>query len=292
MRQGGIFSSRCKAGKAHNYRIFIYAQYNSFLMNPETAPTPAPKAPTRGGIVRHAGRAARATRSPVTLSIDVGGSGIKAMLLDARGKPISDRERIVTPAAPTPRAVLPVLDDLRARLAGFDRVSVGFPGVVKHGITLVAANLHPKWKNFPLERELEKRWKKPVRVENDAAVQGYGAVKGHGVEMILTFGTGMGSAIFTDGKLCPGLELGHHPWREKTYEDYLGRRGLDKYGKKHWNKRLLEAIEQTAATFNWDHLYLGGGNTKKINFKLPKNVTIVSNADGILGGVALWRAQS
>ena len=124
---------------------------------------------------------------------------------------------------------------------------------------------------------------------NDAAVQGYGAVKGHGAELILTLGTGMGSALFTDGKLCPGLELGHHPWREKTYEDYLGRRGLDKYGKKQWNKRLQEAIEQTAATFNWDHLYLGGGNTKKIIFKLPKNVSIVSNEEGILGGVKLWQ---
>ena len=236
--------------------------------------------------------APRVQLAPVTLSIDMGGSSIKAMLLNARGKPISARERIATPAVPTPRAVLRVLEELRARLAGFDRVSVGFPGVVKHGITYVAINLHPKWANFPLGRELEKRWKKPVRVANDASVQGYGAIKGRGVELVLTLGTGMGSAIFTDGKLCPGLELGHHPWREKTYEDYLGRRGLDKYGKKIWNKRLQEAIEQTAATFNWDHLYLGGGNTKKITFKLPKNVSIVSNEEGILGGVALWRESS
>jgi polyphosphate glucokinase len=245
-----------------------------------TAATPAPKA---------ASHASRATDSPVTLSIDIGGSGIKAMLLDALGKPISARERIVTPAVPTPSAVLRALEELRARLAGFDRVSVGFPGVTKRGVTFNAVNLHPKWANFPLESQLEKRWKKPVRVANDAAVQGYGAIKGLGVELILTFGTGMGSALFTDGKLCPGLELGHHPWREKTYEDYLGRRGLDKYGKKQWNKRLQETIEQTAATFNWDHLYLGGGNTKKIIFKLPKNVSIVSNEEGILGGVKLWR---
>lgn len=228
-------------------------------------------------------------RSPITLAIDIGGSGIKAMLLDARGNPTSERERIPTPAVPTPLKVLRVLDKLRASLGAFDRVSVGFPGVTKRGITYIAVNLNPKWANFPLQRELEKRWKKPVRVANDASVQGYGAIRGHGVEMLLTFGTGMGSAIFTDGKLCPGLELAHHPWREKTYEDYLGRRGLDKYGKKQWNKRLQEAIEQTAATFNWDHLYLGGGNTKKITFKLPKNVSIVSNEDGILGGVKLWR---
>jgi polyphosphate glucokinase len=251
-------------------------------MSPKAAiaAAPTPKA---------ASRASRAGSSPITLSIDIGGSGIKAMLLNARGKPISARERLVTPAVPTPSAVLKALEDLRSRLPGFDRVSVGFPGVIKHGITFVAVNLHPKWANFPLQRELEKRWKKPVRVANDAAVQGYGAIKGRGVELILTFGTGMGSALFTEGKLCPGLELGHHPWREKTYEDYLGRRGLDKYGKKQWNKRLQEAIEQTAATFNWDHLYLGGGNTKKIALKLPKNVSIVSNEEGILGGVALWR---
>jgi len=229
---------------------------------------------------------------PVTLAIDIGGSGIKAMLLSAAGKPFSNRERVVTPDVPTPKAVLKALDILRARLPGFDRVSVGFPGVIRNGVTYLSVNLHPKWAGFPLQRELEKRWRKPVRVANDASVQGYGAVKGHGVELLLTLGTGMGSALFTDGKLSPGLELGHHPWREKTYEDYLGRRGLDKYGKKQWNKRLREVIEQTAATFNWDHLYLGGGNTKKIDFKLPKNVSIVSNRDGIMGGVALWRETS
>jgi polyphosphate glucokinase len=233
--------------------------------------------------------ASRAGSAPITLSIDIGGSGIKAMLLDAQGKPNSARERIATPAVPTPRAVLGALDDLCARLPAFDRVSVGFPGVVKRGVLFTAANLSPKWVNFPLESELEKRWKKPARVANDASVQGYGAIKGTGVELLLTFGTGMGSALFTEGKLCPGLELGHHPWREKTYEDYLGRRGLDKYGKKVWNKRLQEAIEQTAATFNWDYLYLGGGNTKKITLKLPENVSVVSNEEGILGGVKLWQ---
>ena len=237
-------------------------------------------------------RASRALDAPVTLAIDVGGSGIKAMLLDKRGKAHSARERVMTPAVPTPRAVLRAMDELRARLPGFDRVSVGFPGVIKQGITFTAVNLHPLWAGFPLEQELEKRWKKPVRVANDAAVQGYGAIRGQGVELVLTLGTGMGGALFTNGRLCPGLELGHHPWREKTYEDYLGRRGLDKYGKKIWNKRLQEAIEQTAATFNWDHLYLGGGNTKKIDFKLPKNISIVSNEVGILGGVALWASEN
>jgi polyphosphate glucokinase len=233
----------------------------------------------------------RATHSPVTLSIDIGGTGIKAMLLDRRGKPLSERERLLTPAISTPRAVLRVLDQLRERLPGFDRVSVGFPGVIKHGVTTYqAVNLHPYWANFPLQRELEKRWNKPVRVANDAAVQGYGATHGDGVELVLTLGTGLGSSLFTDGHLCPGLELGQQHWRKnKSYEDLLGQCGLKRAGKKRWNKLLQAAIEETRLLFNWDHLYLGGGNARLIDFKLPEGVTVVSNNSGILGGVALWR---
>ena len=230
-----------------------------------------------------------APKSPVTLAVDIGGTGLKAMLLDIAGKPVSERQRIETPSVPSPKAVLPALDELIKPLGKFDRVSVGFPGVTKKGVTYTAVNLHPDWMNFHLQQELEKRWTKPVRVANDASVQGYGAIKGDGVELILTLGTGMGSALFTDGKLCPGLELGHHPWKKKTYEDYLGKRGLEKHGKKEWNKLLQEAIEQTSKTFNWDHLYLGGGNAKKIDLLPPKNVEIVSNEAGLLGGVALWR---
>ena len=247
-------------------------------------------ATTKNQVGSLAGTPASANSNPITMCIDIGGSALKAMLIDVAGQPVSERQRIVTPAVPTPRAVLQVLDELRGALSTFDRVSVGFPGVVKKGVTYTAANLHPLWFGFPFEKELEKRWKKPVRVANDAAVQGYGAIKGDGVELTITLGTGLGSSLFTDGRLCPGLELGHHPWKkDREYEDYLGRRGLDKYGKKHWNKLLQEAIEQTQKLFNWDFLYLGGGNTKKIEFKPGKNVEIVSNEAGLLGGVALWK---
>ena len=249
-------------------------------------PMPPPSSLSKKRASRHSSQSAR---GPVTLAIDIGGSGLKAMLLDPAGHPLSERARVVTPAIPTPRSVLKSLDSLARKLAPFDRVSVGFPGVVKKGVTCTAVNLHPAWMGFHLQKEIEKRWKKPARVANDAAVQGYGAIKGKGVEMVITLGTGMGSSIYSDGRLCPGLELGHHPWRKHTYEDYLGRRGLDRFGKHHWNKLLLLAITQTAHTFNWDHLYLGGGNTKKIAFTLPQDVTIVSNEEGLLGGVALWR---
>lgn len=228
------------------------------------------------------------TKPLITLAVDIGGTGLKMLCLDDTGKPITERVRIPTPIPPTPARLLLGLDRLRKQMPVFDRVSVGFPGVIKHGVTMTAVNLDPKWVGYPLEAALRKRWKKPVRVANDAAVQGLGAVSGRGIEMILTLGTGMGSCIFVDGHMCP-LELGHHPWRKKTYEDYLGLRGLKRHGKKKWNRLVAKAIAQTEATFNWDHLYLGGGNTKLLTMKPRRNITIVSNMDGLLGGVALWR---
>ncbi len=244
------------------------------------APDPAALVPSKPG-------------GPVTLAVDIGGSGLKAMLLDAAGEPLSERLRIVTPEVPTPRAVLVGLDELRRQLPDFDRVSAGFPGIVKRGVTILSVNLHPDWANFPLQDKLAERWGKPVRVGNDADLAGYGAIEGQGVELVLTLGTGLGSALFTNGHLVPGLELSLHPWRKKgmNYEDYLGRRGLDKFGKARWNDFLEAAIRQTETLFNWDHLYLGGGNTKRILFTPAANVSIVSNRAGLLGGVFLWRDQ-
>jgi polyphosphate glucokinase len=147
----------------------------------------------------------RVTSSVITLSIDIGGTGIKMMELDSAGKPITDRIRALTPSNPTPDRVLKLLEQMRAPLPEFDRVSVGFPGVIKNGVTLAAHNLSPKWAEFPLQETLEKLWKKPVRAANDASVQGYGAIFGKGVELCLTLGTGLGSSLFTGGHLCPGL---------------------------------------------------------------------------------------
>lgn len=244
------------------------------------------KKKTAGGPAKRS--SVKADRGMVTLAIDIGGTGVKIMLLGSDGQPVSDRVRLPTPQPATPQAVLKTLTAMQKGLPRFDRVSAGFPGVIKRGRTLTAANLDPGWIGFPLQQTMERMWRKPVRVANDCAVQGYAAIKGEGVELVITLGTGMGSALFTDGQLCPGLELGHHPWRKKTYEDFLGERGLKRYGKKRWNKFLKEAIEQTAATFNWDKLYIGGGNAKKIAHKFGKNVVPVSNEDGLLGGAALW----
>jgi polyphosphate glucokinase len=226
----------------------------------------------------------------ITLALDVGGTGIKGCLLNPQGKPVSERLRYETPNPATPDAVLSLMDEIVSKLGSFDRASVGFPGVVKKGATLTAHNLNPKWVGFELQKVLTRRWKKPVRVANDAAVQGLAAIEGKGVEIVITLGTGFGSSLYIEGKLVPGLELAHHPWRkDKTYEDFLGRRGLQKYGRKRWNKLVAKAIPQIESLFNYDHLYIGGGNATKIDFDLPKHVTRIPNEDGLLGGVALWK---
>ena len=155
------------------------------------------------------------SKGKVTLAIDIGGSGIKVMLLDKKGRAISERERADTPTPATPAAVLKVIKNLSGQLGSFDRVSVGFPGVVKHGVTMTAHNLHPKWVGYEFEKVLSDYFGKPVRVANDAAVQGYGAIRGSGVELVITLGTGFGSSLFTDGHLVPGLELAHHPWHKE-----------------------------------------------------------------------------
>jgi polyphosphate glucokinase len=224
-----------------------------------------------------------------TLAIDIGGSGVKAMLLDPAGKPLTDRLRSKTPHPPTPKAITKIIADFARQLGNFDRVSVGFPGVIKKGVVYTAANLDKKWIEYPLADNLSQELARPVRVANDAVVQGLGAVSGTGVELVITLGTGMGAALYLDGLPIPSLEMGHHPFRDgKCYEDVLGRRALDKEGRKKWNKRLAEAIDQLYRLFFYDRIYIGGGNAAKISLMLPKNAKIISNQDGILGGIKLW----
>ncbi len=228
-----------------------------------------------------------------TLSVDIGGTGIKAIIVNARGDALTERGRIETPRPATPTAILRVIDRLARAQGPFDRISVGFPGVVRNGITRTAPNLDGGWKNFALAKELGKRFKRPVRVANDADVQGFGAIDGHGVELILTLGTGLGSALFVDGTLVPNLELAHHSFRRgKTYEEHLGDAALKKAGKRRWNKRLRKALRALEDLFSYDRVYLGGGNAKKITGALPPKTKRVANIAGLLGGIALWRTNS
>ena len=226
-----------------------------------------------------------------TLTIDIGGTGIKASTLALDGKPLNERVRIPTPKRATPRNVVAVIQKLARECAKFSRVSAGFPGVVKDGVVYTAPNLGKGWNGFDLAAALRKRLGRPARVANDADVQGLGSVSGKGIELVLTLGTGVGSVIFVDGHRIH-LEVGHHPFHKgKTYEDELGARALRKKGKKKWNKMLAEAIDDTQRMFNYDRLYLGGGNTRYIRIKLPSNVSTVSNLNGLLGGIKLWEHQ-
>ncbi len=225
---------------------------------------------------------------PFTLAVDIGGTGIKAEKLDATGRPVTERVKIATPNNATPKKVAKIVEELAGQHGAFDRVSVGFPGVVKNGVIYTAANLGKGWNDYPLQKELAKKLRKPVRMANDADVQGLGCISGHGVELVITLGTGVGSVIFVDG-LRIHMELGHHPFHKgKTYEEELGNRALAKKGKKKWYKLAMEAIGELQRTFNYDRLYIGGGNARLLDGKLPPNVKLVSNMEGLLGGIKLW----
>ena len=226
-----------------------------------------------------------------TLAIDVGGTGLKASVLDERGEMRADRVRVATPHPSPPNVVLEALVKLVEPLLPYDRISVGFPGVVRKGIVKTAHNLgQDDWYGFDLAGALERQLGKPVRVENDADVQGLGAIRGQGVEMVITLGTGFGSSLFEDGWISPHLELAHHPFRKKeTYEEQLGDATLQQIGKKKWNRRLERAIETIRRLTNFDTLFIGGGNARHIDFDLPSDVETVSNDDGMRGGIWLWR---
>jgi polyphosphate glucokinase len=231
-----------------------------------------------------------ASGGPRTLSIDIGGSGLKAIVLGPTGTPLTERMRVETPRPATPDHVLPALLELVRPLEPFDRVSVGFPGVVIDSVTRTAPNLHEDWRDFALGKFLTRAFRRPVRVLNDAGIQGYGVVEGKGVEMLLTLGTGMGCALFVDGQYVPNLELAHHPFRnDKTYEQWVGLEALEECGKKKWNKRVAQVVAQIDPIWNPRRIYIGGGNAKHLKIRLPSHVTVTSNVAGLLGGIALWR---
>ncbi len=252
-------------------------------MSPDEAPEPSPRKKT-----------ARETHAPGprTLAIDIGGSGLKALVLGPDGTALTERQRVATPKPATPQAVMGALTKLIEPLGSFDRVSVGFPGVVEEGVTKTAPNLHKGWAGFPLAEELSKVTGRPARVLNDAGVQGFGVIEGLGVELVLTLGTGMGCALYVDGKYVPNLELAHHPFRHgKTYEEYVGNAALKRVGRKKWNKHVQRVLEQLQPVFNPRKIYLGGGNARLLDLPFPENVRITENVAGLLGGFALWKDE-
>jgi polyphosphate glucokinase len=228
---------------------------------------------------------------PHTLAIDIGGSHVKASVLDASGKMIAAEVYEPTSHPMTPRALLGTVARLADQLPAFDRISAGFPGYVKRNVVYTAPNLGTEhWREFGLADALAARFGKPARILNDADVQGLGVIAGKGFECVLTLGTGIGSSFFYNGRLLPHLELGQHPvCRNLTYDRYIGDGVRRRKGRKKWNKRLEKALMVVTTLVNYDMLYLGGGNAQRIDFKLPRNVKLVANIYGITGGVHLWK---
>ncbi len=226
-----------------------------------------------------------------TLAFDIGGSGLKASILDENGEMLTERARVDTPKPCPPGLLLEKLKELTAQLTDFDRVSVGFPGPVRKGRTISVANLESdEWNGFDLQRAIARQTGKPTIVINDADMQGLGAIKGEGVELVITLGTGVGSSLFEDGRLAPHLELAHVPFRKgQTYEEQLGDPALKKVGKRRWNRRLAKAIEVFRTLTNFDKLYIGGGNAENVSLKLGKDVEVVCNTLGMRGGIWLWK---
>lgn len=230
------------------------------------------------------------TKGPLTLAFDIGGSHLKAGILSPAGTMLAGPRAVATPHPARPEDVVEGLLGLAKQLGRHDRVSIGFPGVVRADYVMTAPNLGTElWRGFKLAAIIHERLGRPVRMLNDASVQGLGAISESGLECVLTMGSGMGFALFDNGRLAPHLELSQHPIKtDTTYDQYVGEKALKSVGHKHWNKRIRKIIKVLETVINYDMLYIGGGNARLIESPLPDNVKTVSNQDGITGGVKVW----
>ncbi len=238
-----------------------------------------------------------------TLSIDCGGSGIKGALLDEAGDMVTPRRRVSTPYPIDPDAFVEVLAGIAEGMGPFERVTVGLPGIVRHGVIVTTPHyitvagphspidpqLRQQWCGFDLGARLESLWGVPVRVLNDAQVQGAAVITGTGYEVMFTLGTGLGCAMFDDGRILPKLELSRAPVRKGViYDEWVGAAARKQIGRKRWEKRVLGVIEGLRPMFVWDRLYLGGGEAKRLRGPLPPDVEVVPNIMGIRGGSRVW----
>lgn len=271
-------------------------------------PDPSPAAPAKRTTARRSNPTAAATPAAaapgaLTLAIDIGGTGLKAAVLDETGAMKSERVRIETTYPMTPTKLVADLTGLVKAIGAFDRISAGFPGVVRDGLILSAPHFVTKtgpgsktdpklvdaWKRFDLTAALTAALGKPARLANDADLQGCAVVSGKGLELVITLGTGCGTAVFRDGHSSIHLELAHHPFRNgQTYDEQLGELTRKKISSEKWDMRVAKAIATLDALFLPDHIYIGGGNATRLKIKLPAHATTIDNTAGILGGIKLW----
>ncbi len=211
------------------------------------------------------------------LVIDIGGSHVKLCLW-----PGGETRKFPSGSSMTPQQFV---DGLRREADGwkYDVISIGYPGVVVHGrIVAEPAHLGMGWVGFDFRRVLDR----PVRILNDAAMQALGSYEG-GRMLFLGLGTGLGSAMVVDGTVEP-MELGHLPYRKhRTYEDYVGKSGRRRLGKRKWRSRVIDVIEDLRAALEPDYVVLGGGNARHVG-KLPDGVRLGENANAFIGGRRVW----
>ena len=243
----------------------------------------------------------------LTLAVDCGGGGIKGSVLDPAGTLHVPAVRVPTPYPLPPSRLVSVIADLAAGLPGTVRATVGMPGMIRHGVviatphyvtragprTRVEPALVAAWAGFDMAAALSEALGLPTLVLNDAEVHGAGVISGTGLELVLTLGTGLGSALFDGGALAPHLELSHAPLRwNVTYDDHLGEHERRRLGDGAWSRRVRTAVEDLEPVFRWDRLYLGGGNARRIRptalAALGDDVVVVPNSAGIVGGVRAW----
>jgi polyphosphate glucokinase len=210
------------------------------------------------------------------LVIDIGGTHVKVL---ATGQ---DRKReFVSGPELTPKRMVARVRKLVADWK-YDVISIGYPGpVLLNRPVSEPWNLGKGWMGF----NFEAAFKRPVKVINDAAMQALGSYKG-GKMLFLGLGTGLGSAMILDGAIEP-MELGHLPYKKATFEDYVGARGLEKYGKKKWRRSVADIVERLAAALEPDEVVLGGGNVNKLK-KLPVGCRAGDNLNAFGGGFRLW----
>jgi polyphosphate glucokinase len=215
-------------------------------------------------------------REPSVLVVDVGGSHVKALLSGA-----SERRRFRSGADLTPERTV---DGLRRLAEGwpFDRVSIGIPTPVRGGKPIAEpVNLGDGWVGF----DFEAAFGVPTKVVNDAVMQAIGSYEG-GRMLFLGLGTGLGSALIVDGVVEP-LELGHLPFRKKTFEDYVSNRARKRYGKEKWKQAVFEVVERLSAAIQPDYVVIGGGGADDLD-ELPPNARLGDNERAFVGGFRLW----
>ena len=215
------------------------------------------------------------------LAIDVGGSHVKMRVFGRR-----ELRQFDSGPELTPRRMVSRVHEMTGDWT-YDAVSIGYPGVVLHGkVVADPHNLGAGWVGFDFRKAVGR----PTRIMNDAAMQAVGSYEG-GRMLFLGLGTGLGSAMIVDGVVAP-MELAHLPYKKgRTYEDFVGARGLKRLGGKKWRRTVNEVVVQLSTLLEADYVVIGGGNARKLK-RLPKNARLGSNDFAFLGGFRIWHHAS